>query len=508
MEQVLFEQHARLVTRVTRVVGYPARRAIELFTLLIALASGISLLIFHAIYITNSSNSHINCLMTYYDAHNISKPSTSIREYDIIKLSIIRAEDHPSGEFGECSASYKSCEGEDVTTSKVNNNDNVYLFSLDRGAMMLADETMQYHNFTMLEINFPSSASCFGPPLTSRILRDYLGYDLIVLNWAVAAFEGEGFMYKVDRRELFNLHHAGDFVSKKGVSLIDEKRSVRYKDPLVLPTLVLESLSNLGIGEKGMAVFNMLTEKSHALWVAIDENKFLHPVTAQIKWIFADEFATTSSTGNTVNSFLNLMYSAVRIGNSRWAYITQSAPLLNQYIIFRFGVLFSTTFLFFVTTTLVSYTLRETQERMLRFTHQLQHCIRHDLPYWQLVFSHLVESLVFVPIIVGIHFFLVEFFSDQLVCCLLLSPQHFLSIFVVYFSFAAITYSLQITTRIFFIANFFVLFLMFLLSFVLLTISFQLAFMVLLMVWMGEVFSVLRYHAAEIFRYRNLILLI
>lgn len=58
------------------------------------------------------------------------------------------------------------------------------------------------------------------------------------------------------------------------------------------------------------------------------------------------------------------------------------------------------------------------------------------------VFSHLVESLVFVPIIVGIHFFLVEFFSDQL-----------------------------------------------------------LAFMVLLMVWMGEVFSVLSLRSRASIRY-------
>ena len=24
-----------------------------------------------------------------------------------------------------------------------------------------------------------------------------VGYDLVILNWAIAAFEGEGFMYKV-----------------------------------------------------------------------------------------------------------------------------------------------------------------------------------------------------------------------------------------------------------------------------------------------------------------------
>lgn len=411
MEQVLFEQHARLVNGVTRTIGPMLRRIIEVSTLLTALACGISLLILHAIYITNASNSNVNCLMTYYDAHNISKPSLSIHQYDIIKLTI---QSTPQ-DSEQCMASYASCEGTEVTTTKRNQDDKVYLFSLDRGAMMLEDETMQYHNFTMLDITFSNNAPCFGPPLTSRIIRDYLGYDLIVLNWAVVAFEGEGYMYKVDRRELFNLNNAGDFVSKKGVSLIDEKNSVRYKDPLVLPTLVLEGLAQLGIGEKSLQVYHWATERLHAAWQVLEQNEALRPVTKHIAWVFADEFAATSKSGSTANSFANLMYSAMTIGNSRWAYITQSAPGLHQYLMFRLGVISSTTFLFFVTTTLISYTLRETQERMLRFTHQLQHYIHHDLPYWPLVFSHLVDSLIFVPIIVGIHFFLVEFFSDQLV---------------------------------------------------------------------------------------------
>ena len=50
-----------------------------------------------------------------------------------------------------------------------------------------------------------------------------------------------------------------------------------------------------------------------------------------------------------------------------------------------------------------------------RFTFLLQHSVSHGLPYMALVFSHVVESLVFVPIIFGIVFFLFEFYSDQLV---------------------------------------------------------------------------------------------
>jgi hypothetical protein len=44
---------------------------------------------------------------------------------------------------------------------------------------------------------------------------------------------------------------------------------------------------------------------------------------------------------------------------------------------FKVGVVFTTLFLFFTMTTLVSFTLRETQERMLKFTFLLQHHVRN-----------------------------------------------------------------------------------------------------------------------------------
>jgi len=69
----------------------------------------------------------------------------------------------------------------------------------------------------------------------------------------------------------------------------------------------------------------------------------------------------------------------------------------------------------------VSFTLRETQSRMLKFTVQLQHHARHHLPTFQLIFVHVIESLVFVPIMIGILFFLFEFYDDQLLAFLVLT---------------------------------------------------------------------------------------
>ena len=45
----------------------------------------------------------------------------------------------------------------------------------------------------------------------------------------------------------------------------------------------------------------------------------------------------------------------------------------------------------------------------------MQRHISHRIPYATLIFTHVVESLVFVPLMAGVLFFLFEFFLDQLV---------------------------------------------------------------------------------------------
>ncbi|KAL8088316.1 hypothetical protein AgCh_038192 [Apium graveolens] len=92
----------------------------------------------------------------------------------------------------------------------------------------------------------------------------------------------------------------------------------------------------------------------------------------------------------------------------------------GDYLATKCGVLIMSMFVFFTTTMSVSFTLRETQTRMLKFTVQLQHHARHQLPTFQLIFVHVIESLVFVPIMIGILFFLFEFYDDQLLAFMVL----------------------------------------------------------------------------------------
>ncbi|KAF8412038.1 hypothetical protein HHK36_004598 [Tetracentron sinense] len=98
----------------------------------------------------------------------------------------------------------------------------------------------------------------------------------------------------------------------------------------------------------------------------------------------------------------------------------EGSARFGDYFVTKCGVLMMSLFVFFTTTMSVSFTLRETQARMLKFTVQLQHHARHRLPTFQLIFVHVIESLVFVPIMIGILFFLFEFYDDQLLAFMVL----------------------------------------------------------------------------------------
>lgn len=102
--------------------------------------------------------------------------------------------------------------------------------------------------------------------------------------------------------------------------------------------------------------------------------------------------------------------------------VVSSHRLWYHQVISKGAVVFKTCFLFFIVTTLVAFILRETQERMLEFTHQLQARVRLRRPVTYLVIAHVVENLVFVPIMVGMIFFLIEIYrGDKVTAFMVLS---------------------------------------------------------------------------------------
>jgi hypothetical protein len=94
----------------------------------------------------------------------------------------------------------------------------------------------------------------------------------------------------------------------------------------------------------------------------------------------------------------------------------------SRILLEKAGVVVTSIFLFFITTTLTSFTLRETQQRMLEFTMQLQAHVREERSLGRLIFVHVVENLVFCPIMVGMMFFLIEFYGgDKVLAFMVLS---------------------------------------------------------------------------------------
>jgi len=93
----------------------------------------------------------------------------------------------------------------------------------------------------------------------------------------------------------------------------------------------------------------------------------------------------------------------------------QTHPIYRmlRFLTFRLSVLLSSLFIFFLTTSLVSFTLQETQDRMLEFTLQLKDRVRNRLPLAGLIVRHVLENLVFVPIMVGMIFFLIEYYGGD-----------------------------------------------------------------------------------------------
>lgn len=214
----------------------------------------------------------------------------------------------------------------------------VYLFSLEKGYLMLHPDERDRHDIRRLDLTIARDSKCFGPPSSAWLVHSFIGYDTVVMNWAISTFGGRGYLYNIYSKELFNLNFASDLLEKTGAAPVPDIPKHKEGTDVEVNNSVMWSIYRK---------LEQLTQRTRG-------GKLV-----QFSFVGARHF-----------------------------------------IAFKVGVIFSTLFLFFTTTTLVSFTLRETQERMLKFTFLLQHHVSHRIPYAPLVFTHVVESLVFVPIMV------------------------------------------------------------------------------------------------------------
>ncbi|KAL4155644.1 hypothetical protein PRNP1_007752 [Phytophthora ramorum] len=80
----------------------------------------------------------------------------------------------------------------------------------------------------------------------------------------------------------------------------------------------------------------------------------------------------------------------------------------------KFKILHTILFLFFVITALVAFVLMETQKRMITFAALFQNRMQLQIPLANLVVTFFAQSLMFVPVLVGMLFFLFELYKDRL----------------------------------------------------------------------------------------------
>eukprot|EP00607_Mallomonas_marina_P001343 CAMPEP_0182437194 /NCGR_PEP_ID=MMETSP1167-20130531/84876_1 /TAXON_ID=2988 /ORGANISM="Mallomonas Sp, Strain CCMP3275" /LENGTH=268 /DNA_ID=CAMNT_0024630015 /DNA_START=129 /DNA_END=934 /DNA_ORIENTATION=- len=94
--------------------------------------------------------------------------------------------------------------------------DRVYLFSRDKGYLMLRSDLRDKHNITRIDITVPTDSSCFGTEPLNGLIHNVIGYDTLVMNWLISVFGGQGYLYNVYSKDMFNLNLATEFRESTG----------------------------------------------------------------------------------------------------------------------------------------------------------------------------------------------------------------------------------------------------------------------------------------------------
>ena len=233
-----------------------------------------------------------------------------------------------------------------------------YSFSQTQGLLFLPPETLPSRNISSQYIIIhPNDQTCFSDdPLLQYIGSKFTGIkDTIALNWILGFINGSNGYIHVKKNGLM-------------IDLKDYLNEYFFKWPVITTTTTTTTTTT-----KVEETMSSLSSESN---------------------ISKDDSNNSDDQHNN------------RIQPNQ--HHNQSIRWHHHFIIFKAGVLISSLFLFFATTTLVSFTLRETQDRMLHFTFQLQSHIHRRVPISGLIFTHVIENLVFAPIMIGIIFFLTD----------------------------------------------------------------------------------------------------
>lgn len=339
MEKVFLRLHEKLIHRVTRRFSLPFLRLSEYVALANAVLALALLVYLHSTFVgvgqslstgNASAPEFPNCVVSdLYDqlaAYRESPVLGNGADADLVQIQVggiwskLASVDQKGAEALKVAKMHGQQGHVGSELFQVWLSDPLFLYSRERGFLMLKDSLRAKHGITRLNVSL--SFDCLGASSVwlTFLLDNFVGYQTVVENTLIHATGGRGFMYSMLSRDLVDLEYAS-------------------------------SGSRRSPGDAG----------------------------------------------------------------------DKDSSALAALLAFKLGIVVTTFFLLFITSTLVHHTLRETQGMMLQFTFELQSHIEASRPTGHLIWNHVINSLVFVPIMVGMLFFLFEFYNDQLLAFMLLA---------------------------------------------------------------------------------------
>ena len=309
MEQVLFRIHVRCMTTVCNFVKPPIRVFVEKFILFAAVVSLFITAMLHFSYVSTSLQ-HTNCLISSGSTthHNITEHITNSSMYIDINNNLIDVLNIH------------------ITKSPIEREFNYWNLTAHHSTLKYLYALGSTCN--LLNSNSSSSGTCVS---NHQLSIDGNGDDIV-------------------RTYIFS--------TEKGY--------------LLLPPQVLSSrnivISNVYISSSSTCFGHSVSSLLLKRWVGYD--------TVTKNWVIRS-FGGRGYLHNTHSQEIYDLNQAAdfvaRTGNAGSTGLEQHGISgIQRYVAFKVGVILTTLFLFFTTTTLVSFTLRVTQERMLKFTFLLQ----------------------------------------------------------------------------------------------------------------------------------------
>lgn len=212
------------------------------------------------------------------------------------------------------------------------------------------------------------------------------------MNWVIAAFGGVGHLYSTRSKDLYNLNYAADFVAKKGISMQGETCFAMSLSRFCMESVINEEVSS----DLGRRVrYDTNTARQHLKGIfSWGRNSLFSPVIMALETSLGEVVYIVYEVMKSLvlvlgriflpqDAYVYILESDMSVSTSN-LYNTIATRLLQfqQFLAFRMGVVFTTSFLFFISTTLVSYILR-----------QVSLTIRSSHP------SHLASNCAFYPVI-------------------------------------------------------------------------------------------------------------